>query len=88
MPKGNVSAMQERLLARVSDAKGAYLFGGPGGKPLGMVPYGTYLRVASDQCWDARTGLHYFAVQLPDPPGGIGAIVWASEAGFSIVKGS
>lgn len=68
------------LYARASDAKATYVYGMPGGKPRLQVPYGTVFPVAGERVMCAWDRTWYFPVQVGS------TIMWASEAGFSIVR--
>ncbi len=70
--------MTTKLVARVSDAKGASVFGMPGGRVLGRLPYGMTVPLAGEGM--RIRGVVWFPVQVDM------TIVWASEAGFAILK--
>lgn len=70
-----------KLYARASSAKGSFLYGMPGGRATHhRVPYGGMLLIAGNRVrcrWDGNV---YFPVQFGSE------ILWASEAGFSIMR--
>jgi hypothetical protein len=70
-----------KLYMRVADAKGATIYGMPGGRvAMSRVPFGTLFLLAGDGMFYVPEGIWYFPVQV-----GM-TILWASERGFGIVK--
>lgn len=70
-----------KLYMRVADAKGASIFGMPGGRVvMSDIPFGTLFPLAGDGMFYVPEGIWYFPVQV-----GM-TILWASEQGFGIVK--
>jgi hypothetical protein len=67
-----------KIYARVADAKGANVFGMPGGRVIRHLPFGVMLPLAGNVVW--YQGIRFFPVQVDM------SIMWASEQGFVILR--